>query len=148
MTKTRRLLRRAVIATGLVAVFFTGGWAAMEWKDVEAGSAIEAALYRWMPMGTSKVLGLRPPKQAVPLLGALIQKQPTAELYSLRAMNEEAALDFAGAEADWEKYAESASDRAAGQLALADFYHRRLRPADEIAVLTAIGKMPLPQNEK
>lgn len=138
----------AAVVGFLVLALFTGGWAAMEWKDVEAGSAIEAALYKWMPVGASKVLGLRPPKEAVPLLGALIQKQPTAELYSLRAMNEEAALDFAAAEADWKKYAESASDRAAGQLALADFYHRRLKPADEILVLTVIGKMPLPANEK
>lgn len=148
MTKAQRLLRRAVIASGLVAVLFTAGWAAIEWKDVEAGSAIEAALYKWMPMGASKVLGLRPPKEAAPLLGALIQKQPTAELYSLRAMNEEASLDFAAAEADWKKYAESATDHAAGKMALADFYHRWLRPVDEIAVLTAIGKMPLPSNEK
>jgi Tfp pilus assembly protein PilF len=137
-----------VMVGGLVLVLLTGTWAAMEWKDVEAGSAIEAALYKWMPMGANKVLGLRPPKEAVPLLGALIQKQPTAELYSLRAMNEEAALDFAAAEGDWKKYAESATDRAAGQLTLADFYHRRLRPVDEIAVLTEIGKMPLPANEK
>ncbi len=138
----------AVMVCGLVLALFTGGWAAMEWKDVEAGSAIETALYRWMPMGASKVLGLRPPREAVPLLGVLIQKQPTTELYSLRAMNEEAALDFTAAEADWKKFAESSSDRAGGEVALADFYHRRLRPADEIAVLAAIGKMPLPANEK
>jgi hypothetical protein len=140
--------RQALIAGALVLALFSGGWAAVEWKDVEAGSAIEAALYKWMPVGASKVLGLRPPKQAVPLLGALIQKQPTAELYSLKAMNEEALLDFAGAEADWRKYAGAATDRAAGQLALADFYHRRLRPSDEIAMLTTIGMAPLPASEK
>src|SRR5690349_6977438 len=139
---------RGAIVVALVIAVFTGSWAAVEWKNVEGGSAIEAALYNWMPMGASKVLGLRPPKEAVPLLGALIQKQPTPELYSLRAMNEEAALDFTRAEADWKKYAESATDHAAGQLALADFYHRRLRPADEIAVLTVIGKMPQPANEE
>ena len=139
---------RTLIPAALTLALFIGGWAAMEWKNVEAGSAIEAALYKWMPMGANKVLGLRPPKETVPLLGALIQKQPTAELYSLRAMNEESALDFTGAETDWKKYADVASDRTVGQLALADFYHRRFRPADEIAVLTAVGKMSLPPSEK
>jgi hypothetical protein len=141
-------MRRAVVSAAMVLVVFSAGWAAVEWKNVEAESAIESALYKWMPIGASKVLGLRPPKEAVPLLGALIQEQPTAELYSLKAMNEEASLDFAGAEADWKKYSESSTDRAVGQLALADFYHRRLRPTDETAVLTMIGKAPSPASEK
>jgi predicted Zn-dependent protease len=126
----------------------TGGWAAIEWKNVEAGSAIEAALYRVMPMPVSNVLGLRPPKEAVPLLGELIKKQPTAELYSLRAQNEEAALDFNSAEADWKKVASTATDREAAQFALADFYHRRLRPKEEIDSLAGIARSPLPAKEK
>lgn len=144
----RKALRRAVESTLVVLVVFTCGWSALEWKNVEANSAIEAALYKWMPVGTGKVLGPRPPKEAVPLLSALIQKQPTAELYSLRALNEEAALDFAAAEADWKKHAENSEDRVAGELALADFYHRRVRPTDEIAVLSVIGRAPATPKEK
>lgn len=136
------------VVLGAVLFIVTGGWAAIEWKNVEAGSAIEAALYRVMPMPVSDVLGLRPPKEAVPLLSELIKKQPTAELYSLRATNEEASLDFDSAEADWKKYASTAADREAGQFALADFYHRRLRPKDEIDSLAGIARSPLPAKEK
>ena len=109
---------------------------------------MEAALYRWMPMPVSKVFGLRPPREATPLLSELIQRQPSAELYSLRALNEEASLDFAAAEADWKRYAEAAPDRTKAQWPLADFYRRRLRPADEIDALAVIGRAPAPAAEK
>ncbi|HEX8925569.1 MAG TPA: hypothetical protein VF786_07235, partial [Terriglobales bacterium] len=138
----RSLCVLAVCAAGASA------WAALDWRNIEAGSAIESALYRVMPMPVRNVLGLRPPKEAVPLLSDLIRQHPTAELYSLRALNEEAALDFNAAEADWKKYADSSSDPIKGRFALADFYHRRLRPNDEIPVLQAIGSTPLPQSEK
>ena len=81
-------------------------------------------------MPVSKVLGLRPPREATPLLSELIKQQPTAELYSLRALNEEASLDFSAAEADWKRYTEAAPDRIEAQWSLADFYGRRLRPAE------------------
>jgi cellulose synthase operon protein C len=103
---------------------------------------IESALYRWMPMPVSKVFGLRPPREATPLLSELIKRQPSAELYSLRALNEEASLDFTAAESDWKQYAEAASDRVQAQWSLADFYMRRLRPSDEIATLAVIGRAP------
>jgi tetratricopeptide (TPR) repeat protein len=109
---------------------------------------VEAALYRWMPMPVSKVLGLRPPREATLLLSELIKQQPTAELYSLRALNEEASLDFSAAEADWKRYTETAPDRIKAQLSLADFYGRRLRPADEIAALDVIGRASAPPAEK
>ncbi len=140
---------RLTAAGVLVLTLATGGWAALEWKDIAAGSTVEAALYRLMPMPVSRVLGLRPPREAVPLVGELIAKQPgEAELYSLRALNEEAALDFPAAEADWKKHAELASDKMRGQLALADFYHRRLRPADEVAALGVVGRAPASDAEK
>jgi tetratricopeptide (TPR) repeat protein len=114
-------------------------FAITEWKTVISGSPTENALYRWMPMAAERVFGPRPPHEAIPLLGELIQKQPSAELYSLRAMNEESALDFSAAEADWKKRADLAKDRTAAQLDLADFYHRRLRPQDEITALSAVA---------
>jgi len=58
-------------------------------------------------------------------------------LYRLRAQEAEVALDFAAAEADWKNYAANATDRYSAQIELADFYHRQIRPQDEIAALTA-----------
>ena len=80
----------------LVPAIVIGARATSPWRNAESGSALEAALYRWMPMPVSKVFGLRPPREATPLLSELIRRQPSAELYSLRALNEEAALDFVG----------------------------------------------------
>ncbi|MBV9438198.1 MAG: hypothetical protein JOZ44_19215 [Acidobacteria bacterium] len=142
MKSSRRRLRYGgtlLLGVALISVVSLA-WAA-EWKAVVSGSAIEAALYRWMPMPATKVLGQRPPREAVPLLSNLIQQQPTAEVYSLRAMNEEAELEFAAAESDWKRNAELAKDHVDAQLALADFYHRRLRAQDEIAALDLLAKM-------
>lgn len=144
----RRVVRLRHAALLLIPALVSVGWAASEWRNAEAGSAFEAALYRWMPMPASKVLGLRPPRESTPLLSALISRQPSAELYSLRALNQEAALDFAAAEADWKKYTESSTDHVQAQWALADFYLRRARPAEEIAALSVIGRAPATPNEK
>jgi cellulose synthase operon protein C len=57
-------------------------------------------------------------------------------LYRLRAQEAETALDFAAAEADWKTYAGNAADRYGARIELADFYHRRNQPRDEIAALT------------
>ncbi len=78
----------------------------------------------------------RPPKETRAELGKLISTAPTdADLYALRAREDEQQLDFTAAENDWKKHVELASNRAAAELSLADFYHRRLRPRDEIAAL-------------
>ncbi|HSA91682.1 MAG TPA: hypothetical protein VLE48_01615, partial [Terriglobales bacterium] len=50
-------------------------------------------------------------------------------------------------EADWKQYAQSSADKAAGNLALADFYHRRLKPREEIAALAAVAAAPSPASE-
>src|SRR6185369_5892277 len=39
----------------------------------------------------------------------------------------------------WKAYADNSSDKISAQLALADFYHRRLRPADEIKTLALVA---------
>jgi len=132
----------------LVPAIVIGVRATSPWRNAESGSAIESALYRWMPMPVSKVFGLRPPREATPLLSELIRRKPSAELYSLRALNEESALDFAAAEADWKKYTELSPDRIQAEWSMADFYKRRLRPADEIAALTRIGRVPASPSEK
>jgi len=51
-------------------------------------------------------------------------------------------LDAAAAEGDWTQQAKLSADPGAGQLALADFYHRRLRPPEEVHALEAAAKAP------
>ena len=58
-------------------------------------------------------------------------------LYRLRAREAETAQDLPAAEADWKTYAQTASDSYAAHLELADFYHRQIRPRDELAALSA-----------
>ena len=96
-------------------------------RNVEAGTAIEAALFRAMSLPGGAVLFRRPPAETRPALGELIKAQPKkADLYSLRALEDEQQLDFSAAESDWKKYAENVADRTGAQIALADFYHRRV----------------------
>ena len=51
-------------------------------------------------------------------------------------------MDFSAAESDWKAYVEKSADKVAAQQALADFYHRRLRPQDEIAALLLVAGAP------
>jgi predicted Zn-dependent protease len=137
----------AILATGWV---MTASGALPEWiRNTEARSEIEAAFFRLMPLPSGEVLFRRPPRETRPALGELIKKQPNgAELYSLRALEDEQQLDFAAAEADWKSYAENSANKSAAQLALADFYHRRLRPADEIKTLSVVASAPADASEK
>ena len=109
-------------------------------QHTPAGPAI-AALFRSVPMPGGATPVLTPPAEARRSLDKLIAATPRdALLYRLRAREAEMAEDFAAAEADWKAYAERASDLYAAQLELADFYHRRLRPRDELAALMAASK--------
>jgi tetratricopeptide (TPR) repeat protein len=115
-----------------------------EWmQHVVGASTIEAALYRGMEIPGAQAMYPRPPKQASGELAGLIAKSPDeAQLYSLRALEAEQALDFTAAEADWKTFAAKSKDGVGGTLELADFYHRRLRPADEAATLMVVAKAP------
>jgi predicted Zn-dependent protease len=118
-------------------------------RNIEARTELEAAFFRLMPLPHADVLFRRPPGETRGALGELIKKAPKgAELYSLRAMEDEQQLDFAAAEADWKSYAENSADKGAAQLALADFYHRRVRPQDEIKTLAAVGSAPTESFER
>jgi cellulose synthase operon protein C len=118
-------------------------------QNIEAATPLENALFRRMDLPGGSVSAPRPPQEARPLLDALVKSQPDrAELYSLRAMEEEQQLDFDSAEKDWESYAQSAANRTAAQLALADFYHRRARPTDEIAALSVVAQSPSAASEE
>lgn len=137
----------SIVAAGLVV---TASGALPEWiRNTEARTEIEAAFFRAMELPGGEVLFRRPPRETRPALGELIKKQPkSAELYSLRALEDEQQLDFAAAEADWKLYAENSANKTVAQLALADFYRRRLRPADEIKALTIVAGAPAEASEK
>ena len=109
-------------------------------RNIDAGTALEGVFFRMMPLPNGSVAFRRPPQETRPALAELIKAQPrNAELYSLRAMEDEQQLDFIAAESDWKAYADNSSDKISAQLALADFYHRRLRPADEIKTLALVA---------
>jgi predicted Zn-dependent protease len=112
-------------------------------RNVEGGTDIERAFFRSMVLPYGEVLFRRPPAETRPALGELIQQKPAeAELYSLRALEDEQQLDFTAAESDWRVYVDKSADKVAAQQALADFYHRRLRPQDEIAALLVVAGAP------
>jgi tetratricopeptide (TPR) repeat protein len=125
-------------------------------RNIEAKTEVERAFFRGMQLPYGDALFRRPPAETRPALGELIQRRPAnADLYSLRALEDEQQLDFAAAEKDWKLYAEKAGNKGAAQWDVADFYHRRLRPKDEIAVLRVVGDLPsnpsdkfLPPNEQ
>jgi tetratricopeptide (TPR) repeat protein len=137
---------RLIPLVSLVALAFAAAAFAElpEWiRDVEANSAIEAVFFRLMSLPNGAVAFRRPPRETRPALGELIKSQPrNAELYSLRALEDEQQLDFAASESDWRAYVENSSDKIGAQLALADFYHRRVRPSDEIKTLSIVASAP------
>jgi tetratricopeptide (TPR) repeat protein len=112
-------------------------------RHVEARSVLEAVFFRAMALPGGDVLYRRPPKETRAALSELLQKQPqSAELYSLRALEDEQQLDFTAAENDWKQYVANSAAKPVAQLALADFYHRRLRPLDEIQALSLVATTP------
>ena len=121
------------------------GWV----QNIEAKNVLEGVFFRSFPLPSGSVLVRRPPGETRPALTGLIAAQPSnADLVALRAREDEQQLDFAVAEADWTKYAHSARDPVAGQVALADFYHRRLRPLDEVKALGVAAGSPSPSSDR
>ncbi|MDR3776749.1 MAG: hypothetical protein P4K97_07620 [Terracidiphilus sp.] len=110
-------------------------------ENAESGSGVEKALFRLMKLPGGEILFRRSPRETRPELAGLINSsQNSAALYSLRAMEDEQALDFDAAERDWKTWAEKADDKTAAYLDLANFYDRRLRPQEELAALEAVGQ--------
>jgi tetratricopeptide (TPR) repeat protein len=61
---------------------------------------------------------------------------------SLRAREAELNLDFTTAEQDWKTFARLSTDKVAGSIAIADYYHRRLQPKEELAALLEAAAQP------
>ncbi|HKR94886.1 MAG TPA: hypothetical protein VJW55_05975, partial [Candidatus Angelobacter sp.] len=151
MKSSRKVLVKACIFVGCLGGGLLAARAAMpEWiQNIEVRSLVEAAIFRTVALPTGPVTVRRPPAETVPALGELVKQHPQqADLYSLKALEEEQKLDFAGAESDWKLYLQNVADKAAGQMALADFYHRRHRPQDEVNALSTAARMPSPATEK
>jgi predicted TPR repeat methyltransferase len=118
-------------------------------ENAEAGSGVEKALFRMMKLPGGEALYRRSPREARPELTALINaSQNSAALYSLRAMEDEKALDFDAAERDWKSWAQKADDKPAANLDLANFYERRLKPQEELAALESVGQAPASPRER
>src|SRR6266496_196351 len=133
-------MRLAIFAAAIFAAVTALGELPAWIRNIDASTALEGVFFRMMPLPDGAVAFRRPPRETRPALGDLIKSQPhNAELYSLRAREDEQQLDFAAAESDWKAYTGNASDKISAQLALADFYHRRLRPADEVKTLAAVA---------
>jgi tetratricopeptide (TPR) repeat protein len=146
----RKLLRIHPCLFFAILVCLAGAWTAVasdaipSWLQlIEAGTRIENALFRSVPLPGGPVFTRQPPAEARPLLDELVRSEPkNAELYSLRALQDEQALDFDAAEKDWKLFATNSTDRSKAQFALADFYHRRVRPQDEIQALNVFAQLP------
>jgi predicted Zn-dependent protease len=122
-----------------------GDW----FTNAVAGSSIENALFRRMPLPTGDVSFPRPPKESQTAISALIQAAPqSGELYALRAVQEEQSLNFSAAEKDWKAWVANSPHHVAAELDLANYYDRRLEPQKEIAALEIVAKAPNPSQQK
>ncbi|HUL16691.1 MAG TPA: hypothetical protein VLV88_11885 [Terriglobales bacterium] len=151
VARPKRIFSAAAAVAMLAGIFLSSAYAKLPlWiRNVEAKSPLELVFFRWMELPGGEVMHRRPPSETRPALGALITQQPkNAELYSLLALEDEQQLDFASAEADWKKYVEASSNKAEAEIGLADFYHRRLQPQEEIKILSEAANAPAEESEK
>ncbi|MFI5105840.1 MAG: hypothetical protein ACHP79_13020, partial [Terriglobales bacterium] len=146
----KTLVKASLLTAGLSAGLVAARAAMPEWiQNIEVRSLVEAAIFRTVPLPAGPITIRRPPAESVPALGDLVKQHPQqADLYSLKALEEEQKLDFAAAESDWKLYLQNAADKSAAQMDMAGFYHRRHRPQDEVNALSAAGRMPSPPAEK
>ncbi|HUB83073.1 MAG TPA: hypothetical protein VMB03_29940 [Bryobacteraceae bacterium] len=108
-----------------------------EWvQNLAADTGLRSIFFRPMALPYGTIDGRRPPRETRPALAARIAASPKdAYLYRLRAGEDELALDFRAAEADWKSFAGLSGDG----IALADYYHRRLETTRELAALDAVA---------
>ncbi len=153
MKSSRNLLSRILVALPVAGLFIAGMVARGDLVDrlqnLEANGRFEVAFFRTVALPGGPLTVRRLPAESRHILDDLVSKSPNdAELYLMRARADEAQLDFTTAEADWQKFAQVANDKVDAQLQLADFYHRRLRPLDEIKALAAAAQAPTSAADK
>ena len=147
--KWRRSAARIIPVAALLAAAGLRAELADYIQNLELTSRLQGVFFRSVSLAGATVLARRPPRESRQALDAFVLQSPDdAALYALRAREAELALDFTAAEADWKKHAGLAADRGAGLLALADFYHRRLRPAEEVSALLAAARAPAPASDR
>ncbi len=113
-------------------------------QETIAFTPLEGALFRIMGLPEGVVMHLRPPWESRAHLGKLIQQTPrNADLYSLRAREEERSQDYTAAEADWRQAAADSQDKLPALTELADFYHRRVDTDKELNTLLQLAAIPL-----
>jgi predicted Zn-dependent protease len=130
----------------LIAVFALTAYAeAPNWVQWLPGtSPAISALYRMVPSLGGSIPVRRPPKETAPQLAMLSAGTPSdTELIAATAREYESLLDFKNAEDRWKLLDSVSSDRVASQIELADYYHRRMQPAQELqALTTAESRLP------
>ncbi|HEX9253949.1 MAG TPA: hypothetical protein VF938_00335, partial [Candidatus Angelobacter sp.] len=146
----KTLVKTSLLLVGLAAGFVAARAAMPAWiQNIEVRSLVEAAIFRTVSLPAGPITIRRPPAESVPALGELVKQHPQqADLYSLKALEEEQKLDFTAAEADWKLYLQNAADKAAAQMDLGDFYHRRHRPQEEVNALSSAARLPSPPSER
>jgi len=153
LSSSRSLRSRILLAFPVAALFLAGltarGDLARWLQNLEGNGRFEAVFFRTVSVLGGPVSVRRLPGESRNALNDLVAKSPNdPELYRMRARADEAQLDFTAEEADWQRYAQLAPDKAEAQLQLADFYHRRLRPLDEVKALAAATQAPSSQADK
>jgi tetratricopeptide (TPR) repeat protein len=120
-----------------------------EWvRDVDPMSRFHDAFFRTVPMPNGPVEVRRPPAETHQALARIDGVTADQELLAKRARAAEEQLDPASAEVDWKAYARVSADAGEGQVALADFYHRRLMPQEEAAALAAAAQAADPPGDR
>lgn len=118
-------------------------------ENAIAASALEQALYRLMPLPAGPILARRAPVESRAELDTLLKQSATsAELFAVRAQEEERQLDFKAAERDWRQAAQLSQNKYGAQMNLADFYSRRLQRQEEIQALLQASNLPGKSDEQ
>ena len=148
-SRVRRLASAGVVAIAIIASTFGVRAELPEWvRNVEATGRFHDALFRTVAMPGGPVEVRRAPADAHQALSRMPGSAADGELLALRARAAEEKLDTAAAEVDWKAFAGASTDTAAGQLALADFYHRRLLSQKEGDALAAAAEAPDPPADR
>ena len=149
VARKRRRVAAGLAAAAIAASTFGVRAELPEWvRNVETAGRWHDAIFRTVPTPTGPVEVRRSPADAHDALRTAPGAAADRELLALRARVAEEKLDPAAAEADWKAYASASTDVGAGQLALADFYHRRLMPQQEADALAAAARAADPPADR